>query len=70
MTDELRDEYQFDYSQARRNRFARDFPQGGRMFYLDPEVASVFTDSEQVNRLLKALIQSMPVPAHPEVPTS
>jgi hypothetical protein len=58
--DELRDEYRFDYRKARRNRFAADLPAGGRIVYLDPTVAAVFTDSESVNRVLRAVLDSMP----------
>jgi len=64
MTDELRDEYRFDYRKARPNRFAAELPSGGRVVYLEPEVAAVFTDSAQVNRLLRALLATMPPPSH------
>jgi hypothetical protein len=60
MSDELREEYAFDYRKAKPNRFAAELPPGGRVVYLDPEVAAVFTDSAQVNRLLKALLSTMP----------
>jgi hypothetical protein len=60
MSEELREEYRFDYSKAKRNRFAGELPSGGRVVYLEPEVAAVFTDSAQVNRLLKAVLAAMP----------
>ena len=60
MSDDLREEYHFDYGKARPNRFAGDLPPGGRVVYLDPEVAAVFTDSAQVNRLLRAVLAAMP----------
>jgi hypothetical protein len=60
MSDELRAEYPFDYRKAQPNRFAIDMPPGGRIVYLEPEVAAAFTDSAQVNRLLKALLATMP----------
>lgn len=62
MSDELRDEYQFDYRKAKRNRFAEKLPPGGRVVYLEPEVAAVFADSAQVNRLLRAILSSVPPP--------
>jgi len=69
MSDDLREEYRFDYRKAKPNRFAAELPSGGRVVYLDPEVAAVFTDSAQVNRLLKAVLASMPPPGSPtEVP--
>lgn len=60
MSEELRDEYQFDYSQAKKNRFAAGMKKGGRLVVLDPEVAAAFQKSEDVNAVLKALLQTMP----------
>jgi hypothetical protein len=68
MNDELREEYQFDYRQARPNRFAAGLQKGGRLVVLDPEVAAAFRESEEVNAVLRALLQTMPkrpVPANP-----
>ena len=61
MSDELRAEYQFDYSQAKPNRFAATLKKGGRLVVLDPEVAAAFQKSEAVNAVLRALLQTMPV---------
>lgn len=60
MNDELRPEYEFDYRQAKPNRFAAGLKQGGRIIVLDPEVAEVFRDSQEVNAVLRALVQTMP----------
>ncbi len=60
MSDELRSEYQFDYSVAKPNRFAAGLQKGGRLVVLDPEVAAAFHDSEDVNAVLRALLQTMP----------
>ena len=60
MSDELREEYDVDYSRAKPNRFAPSLPPGGRMVYLEPEVAMRFTDSNEVNRLLKAILEALP----------
>ena len=62
MSDELRDEYDYDYTKAKPNRFAKPVPPGGRVVYLEPEVAKRFADSNEVNRLLKAIMEAMPVP--------
>ena len=59
-TDEMRDEYQFDYSKAKPNRFADKIGQDQLMIVLDPDVAAVFKTPESVNRVLRALITSMP----------
>jgi hypothetical protein len=60
MSDDLRPEYQFDYRQAKPNRFAAGLSQGGRMIVLEPEVAAVFRNSQDVNAVLRALLQTMP----------
>jgi hypothetical protein len=63
VNDELRDEYQFDYRQAKPNRFAAAVKKGGRLIVLDPEVAAAFRESEAVNAVLRALLKTMP--GHP-----
>jgi hypothetical protein len=70
MNDELRDEYQFDYSKAKPNRFAAGLQKGGRLVVLDPEVAAQFQESATVNAVLRALIKTMPKPAEPEANAS
>ena len=60
MSDELRTEYEFDYRQAKPNRFAADLQKGGRLVVLDPEVAAAFQESQVVNAVLRALLQTMP----------
>jgi len=60
VSDELRDEYQFDYTRAKPNRFAASVKKGGRPVVLDPEVAAAFQGSEAVNAVLRALLQTMP----------
>jgi hypothetical protein len=60
MSDELRDEYPFDYRRAKPNRFATALRKGGRLVVLDPEVAASFRDSGAVNALLRALLLAMP----------
>ena len=59
-SDELRDEYQFDYSKARSNRFASRVDKRRLVVALDPDVSEVFTTPEAVNRVLRALIEAMP----------
>jgi hypothetical protein len=61
MSDELRSEYEFDYRQAKPNRFAAGLKKGGRLVVLDPEVAAAFQGSQDVNAVLRALLQTMPV---------
>jgi hypothetical protein len=59
-TDDMRDEYRFDYSKAKPNRFADKIGQDRLMIVLDPDVAVVFKTPESVNRVLRALIATMP----------
>ena len=59
-TDDMRDEYRFDYSKAKPNRFADKMGQDRLMIVLDPDVAVVFKTPESVNRVLRALIATMP----------
>lgn len=59
--DDLLAEYRFDYKEAKPNRFAA---LGGdqllKVVVLDEDVAQVFTTPESVNKVLRALIESMP----------
>ncbi len=60
MSDEMRPEYEFDYRQAKPNRFAAGLQKGGRLVVLDPEVAAAFQGSQEVNAVLRALLATMP----------
>ena len=57
--DDLRAEYQFDYSKSRPNRFARS---RGKVVavVLEPDVARVFDSSRAVNQALRSVIAAMP----------
>jgi hypothetical protein len=58
--DDLRPEYRFDYAKARPNRFAGRVNRAQLVITLDPDVSQVFTSSESVNSVLRALIETMP----------
>lgn len=58
--DALPDEYRFDYRKAKPNRFAEAFEENKIMIALDPDVAAIFSTPESVNRVLRALITTMP----------
>lgn len=65
--DELLAEYRFDYQKAKPNRFAvRTEMQKLMVVVLDEDVAKVFTTPESVNKVLRALIESMPQSASGE----
>jgi hypothetical protein len=53
-------EYDFDYTKAKPNRFAGRVAKDRLVVLLDPEVSKVFTDSESVNAVLRALITALP----------
>ncbi len=57
-SDDLPAEYEFDYRKAKPNRFALKDQE--RVVILEPDVAEYFQDSEAVNRVLRALIETMP----------
>jgi hypothetical protein len=44
-TDDMRDEYRFDYSKAKPNRFADKMGQDRLMIVLDPDVRSSVQDT-------------------------
>ncbi len=57
-TEELRPEYEFDYSKAVRGKyFKRLIDEGANVAVLEPEVAKVFSSSAAVNDALKTLLE-------------
>ena len=54
--DELRAHYRFDYGKAKPNRFAGRLGEETIVVVLDPDVAAVFTTSEQANQALRLVI--------------
>jgi hypothetical protein len=56
--DELRAEYQFDYSKAVRGKYYRRLlKEGANVVVLEPDVARVFQDSAAVNDALRSLLE-------------
>jgi len=53
-------EYHFDYRKAKPNRFAARMKDEPLIVLIEPDIAKVFTSSEQVNKALRALISAMP----------
>ncbi len=58
--DKMLSEYRFEYAKAKPNRFAEQLSNQQITVVLDPDVAAVFHSSEAVNRVLRALIETMP----------
>ncbi len=57
---EMSAEYKLDYKKAKPNRFANRMNEGPLVVVLDPDVAKVFTSTEEVNKALRAIISAMP----------
>ena len=56
--EELRPEYEFDYSKAVRGKyFKRLMEEGANVAVLEPEIAKVFTNSAAVNDALRSLLE-------------
>jgi hypothetical protein len=59
---------EYDFSEGVRGKYAARFARGSHVVVLDPDVAQVFSNSESVNRALRALagiIQDQAEKAHP-----
>jgi hypothetical protein len=59
ISDEMAEEYHFDYLTARSNRFTGQMADCPLVVALDKDVAEVFTTPEAVNKALRALIEAM-----------
>jgi len=59
-SDGMRSEYRFDYSKSKSNRFASRIREGSVVVVLEPDVASVFDNSEAVNPVLRSVIAELP----------
>lgn len=56
--DDLRPEYDFDYSKAVRGKYCqRLLEEGSNVVILDPDVAKAFHDSTSVNEALRSLLE-------------
>ena len=56
----LKQEYRFDYTKARPNRFAGRGVSKSVVVLLDPDVAKVFKNAESVNSVLRAILAAVP----------
>lgn len=58
MSDELRPEYDFDYSKAVRGKYLnRLVAEGSNLVVLEPDIAKFFPDSASVNEALRSLLE-------------
>lgn len=57
-SDDLRPEYDFDYSKAVRGKYYRRLlKEGANVVVLEPDVAKAFRDSAAVNKALRSLLE-------------
>ena len=57
-TDDLRPEYDFDFSKAERGRYAsRLKAEGSNLVLVEPELAKAFPDSASVNAALRSVVE-------------
>jgi len=58
VSDQLRPEYNFDYSKAVRGKYHRRLlHEGANVVVLDPDIADAFPDSASVNEALRSLLE-------------
>ncbi|MGH2397073.1 MAG: hypothetical protein ACRDFW_08805 [bacterium] len=57
-SDDMRGEYDFDYSKAERGKYYRRLlKEGANVVVLDPDVAKAFRNSAAVNEALRSLLR-------------
>ncbi|HZF12668.1 MAG TPA: hypothetical protein VFE33_28080 [Thermoanaerobaculia bacterium] len=57
-SDDLRPEYDFDFSQGERGRYyKRLLQEGSNIVVLEPDIAEAFPDSAAVNHALRSLLE-------------
>ena len=59
-SDDLKAEYSFDYSKAKKNPYAARLKGKAIAVVLDPDVAIAFPTSRAVNRTLRAVVAAVP----------
>ena len=55
--DELRPEYDFDFSQAVRGKYYKQYMESSNVVVLEPDVAAAFHNAEAVNQALRAMLK-------------
>ena len=57
LEDDLRPEYDFDFSKAVRGKYYQQYSESTNVVVLDPDIAAAFHNSEAVNQALRAMLQ-------------
>lgn len=55
--DDLRPEYDFDFSRAVRGKYYRQYIESTNVVVLDPDIATAFQNSKAVNEALRAMLK-------------
>jgi len=56
LEDDLRPEYDFDFSKAVRGKYYKEYLRSTNVVVLDPDVAEAFHSSEAVNNALRSML--------------
>jgi hypothetical protein len=79
LEDDLRPEYDFDFSKAVRGKYYQEYMRSSNVVVLEPDVAAAFQTSEAVNAALRSMLEfakqtesltGKPPPAPEKGPTS
>ena len=57
LNDELRPEYDFDFSKAVRGKYYKQYIESSNVVVLDPDIAAAFQNAEAVNQALRAMLR-------------
>ena len=57
LQDELRPEYDFDFSKAVRGQYYKQYLESSNVIVLDPDVAAAFQNAKAVNEALRAMLR-------------
>lgn len=67
--DDLRPEYDFDFSKSVRGKYYKQYMEGSNVVVLEPDVAAAFKNADAVNQALRAMLrfaeQTSNLTAHP-----
>ena len=56
LEDDLRPEYDFDFSKAERGKYYQEYMRSSNVVLLEPDVAAAFQKSEAVNAALRSML--------------
>ena len=57
LQDELRPEYDFDFSKAVRCKYYKHYLESSKVVVLEPDVSAAFQKAEAVNKALRAMLR-------------